>query len=202
MRRSSAWAASAVVLAAAFLDLAEAGAQQRSLTGGRPAPAGSDAFLQRQIRTLERAASSPGSADILLPRTQRSLTTQSRGVFLTPEQARLQRDLDRVGRDLQRPRTDAAAAQLPARPRGERLPGTIDDAAALPSFGGTATLTRLVGRAETALAEGRTRQARSDLATARSLVAAVDPGSPEDGGAIRALQGRIAAVERQLADGP
>ena len=101
-------------------------------------------------------------------------------MYLTPEQARIQRDLDRVGRDLQREQVDAATAQPPARPRGERLPGTIDDAAALPSFGGTVTLGRLVGRAESAMAEGRPVQARSDIATARSLVGSVDPSSPED----------------------
>ena len=96
---------------------AAAGAQQRSLTGGRPAPAGSDAYLQRQLRTLERATTSPGSAEILLRRTQRDLISQSRGVYLTPEQARIQRDLDRVGRDLQREQARARRRRNPRRAR-------------------------------------------------------------------------------------
>jgi hypothetical protein len=178
-----------------------AAAQQGSLTGGRPAPAGSDAYLQRQLRTIERARSSPESAEILLRRTQRDLTGQSRGVFLTPEQARVQRDLDRIGRDLDRQGRAADTAPAPARPRGERLPGTIADEGALPSFGGTVTLGRLVGRAEGAIADGRTTQARSDIATARSLVGGVQPGSPDESRALAELEARMTAVERLLAGG-
>jgi hypothetical protein len=176
-------------------------AQQNSLTGGRPAPVGSDAYLQRQLRTIERARSSPESAEILLRRTRRDLTGQSRGVFLTPEQARVQRDLDRIGRDLDRQGRAVDTAPAPARPRGERLPGTIEDQGALPSFGGTLTLGRLVGRAEGAIADGRTIQARSDIATARSLVGSVQPGSPDESRALAELEARMTAVERLLADG-
>lgn len=190
-----------LVLACLQIDGARAVAQQGSLTGSRPGPAGSDAYLQRQLRSLERGGTSPESDAILLRRTQRDLNTQSRGVYLSPNQARIQRDLDRVGRDLRREQLDAATAQSPARPRGERLPGSIDDAAVLPSFGGTVTLGRLVGRAESAIAEGRRVQARSDLATARSLVAAVDPSSPEDGRELIDLQARMTDLERLLADG-
>ncbi len=190
-----------MVLALFQIDGARAVAQQPGLTGNRPGPVGSDAYLQRQLRTLERGGTSPESAAILLRRTQRDLNTQSRGVYLSPNQARIQRDLDRVGRDLRREQLDAATAQPPVRPRGERLPGSIDDEAVLPSFGGTVTLGRLVGRAESAMAEGRRGQARSDLATARSLVAAVDPTSPEDGRALADLQSRITDLEWQLTDG-
>ena len=193
--------ASGLALALSVLPVVDACAQQRSLSGTRLAPVGSDAYLQRQLRTLERSASSPGSADILLRRTQRDLTSRARGVYLTPEQARIQRDLDRVGRDLQHEQLDALTAQPLAQPRGERLPGTINDAAALPSFSGTTTLGRLVGRAESAMAEGRSGQARSDIATARSLVEAVDPGSPADSQALLDLQARMSAIERRLASG-
>lgn len=195
------WLARMLAAAASVLASSEGLAQQSSLSGGRPAPAGSDAYLQRQLRTLERSASSPSSADILLRRAQRDIITQGRGIFLTPEQARIQRDLDRVGRDLQRQRLDAVTTQPPTRPRGERLPGTIADDAALPSFGGTLTLGRLVGRAESAMAEGRPGQARSDLATARSLVGAVDPSSPDDTRALTDLQARMTVVEQWLANG-
>jgi hypothetical protein len=199
MSRSRGVPACVVGLLLALLNM-PATAQQGSLTGGRPAPLGSDTYLQRQLRTIERARSSAGSAEILVRRTQRDLTSQSRGVYLTPEQARVQRDLDRVGRDLDRERREAGTAQAPARPRGERLPGTIDDMAALPSFGGTVTLGRLVGRAESAIAAGRTSQARSDIATARSLVGSVNPGSPAESQTLSELEARMTAVELLLAD--
>ena len=201
MSKTRWWLAANLGLALSVLQGVDTWAQQHSLTGGRPAPAGSDAYLQRQLRTLERSATSPGSADILLRRTQRDLISQGRGVYLTPEQARVQRDLDRIGRDLQRQQVDAATTQPLAQPRGERLPGTIDDDAALPSFGGTVTLGRLVGRAETAMAEGRPGQARSDIATARSLVDAVHPGSPADSQALQELQARMGVIEQRLASG-
>ena len=170
-----------------------------SLTGGRPPPAGSDAYLQRQLRTLDRSRASPGSAEILLRRTQRDLVTQSRGVYLTPEQARVQRDLDRIERDRRDRSPGQATLQPPARPRGERLPGSIDDTGALPSMGGTLTLGRLVGRAETALADGRTAQARSDLATARALVGGVQPQGAAEAAELADIQARMGAVERRLA---
>jgi hypothetical protein len=191
----------ALALALSMMPGADADAQQGSLTGGRPAQAGSNAYLQRQLRTLERSGASPGSAEILLRRAQRDVISQGRGLYLTPEQARIQRDLDRVGRDLARPQRDARTSQPPALPRGERLPGTIDDDAVLPSFGGTVTLGRLVGRAESAMAEGRPGQARSDIATARSLVDAVDPSSQQDSRALQDLQARMSAVEQRLASG-
>jgi hypothetical protein len=176
-------------------------AQQGSLTGARPPPAGADAYLQRQLRTLERGATSPESAEILLQRTQRDFTSRSRGVYLTPEQARAQRDLDRIERDLRGAPGRVATTPLPARPRGERLPGTIDDVGALPSMGGTVTLGRLVGRAESALADGRPQQARSDLAAARSLIGGASAGSPEEAAALTEIEARMDAVERTLAGG-
>ena len=170
-----------------------------SLTGTRPAPAGSDAYLQRQLRTLERGGTSSGSAQILLQRTQRDLTSRSRGVYLTPEQARVQRDLDRIERDMRD--SPGQRGQVPLAPRGERLPGTIDDAGALPSMGGTVTLGRLVDRAERALAGGRPHQARSDLAAARSLMGGFTADSAVEAAQLTELQARMGAVERSLADG-
>jgi hypothetical protein len=191
-----------LALAAGPLPCTDVAAQQGgSLTGARPGFTAGDAQLQRQLRSLERRGTgSPASAAIQLRRAQRDLVGQSRGVALTPDQARIARGLDRVGRELRQDRGDAATLQPPARPRGERLPGSVDDDAALPSFGGTVTLGRLVGRAETALAQGRRDQARSDLATARSLVGATEPGRAPDGSAALAdLQARMTALEGRLA---
>ena len=188
------------VMAVLLLQSADLAAQSGSLTGTRPAPAGSDAYLQRQLRTLERGGTSPGSAQILLQRTQRDLTSRSRGVYLTPEQARVQRDLDRIERDMRgSPSRTGVPAPLPL--LGERLPGTIDDAAALPSMGGTVTLGRLVDRAERALADGRPQQARSDLAAARSLMGGFTAESPAEAAQLTELQARMGAVERTLAGG-
>jgi hypothetical protein len=190
-----------VALASAMAPAAELCAQQRSLTGTLPGAAGSDAYLQRQLRSLEAGGTSLESMNIQLRRAQRDLITQSRGVAFTPEQARIDRGLDRVGRELHRQQINALTAQQPALPRGERLPGSIDDRAPLPSFGGTPTLGRLVGRAETALTEGRRDQARSDVATARSLVDAVDSSSAEARRALTDLEARMTAIEAQLGGG-
>ena len=181
----------ALASAHAFLVATGTAAQQSGSFAGRPPPAGGDAYLQRQVRTLERAGSAPGSA-ILLRRAERDLIGQSRGVFLSPEQARVRRDLDRIGREQQPARLSAEGGPAPALPRGDRLPGSVVDDAALPSLGASTTLTRLVGRAEAALAEGRTNQARSDLATARSLSAGAGPAG---------LEARMTALERRLDEG-
>ena len=130
---------------------------------------------------------------------RQNLVQQSRGAALTTEQARINRGLDRVGRDLQQQELDAATAQAPARPRGERLPGTIAQDPVLPSFGGTTTLGRLVGRAEAAIAAGRPAQAQSDLATARSLVGSIDTTLPGEKEALAALQNRMVNIDTRLA---
>lgn len=185
------------LLVAVLLWSAGAQAQQGSLTG-RGNGAG-DAVLQRQLRSLEQGgAASPDAAAMQLRGAQRSLLQQGRGTAFTPEQARISRGLDRVGRGLRQQELDAATAQPPARPRGERLPGTIAQEPLLPSFGGTTTLGRLVGRAEAALAAGRPAQARSDLATARSLMGGVDTTRPGDKEALAALQDRMSAIDTQL----
>ena len=185
------------LLAAVLVWAADGQAQQGSLTG-RGNGAG-DAVLQRQLRSLEQGgAGSPDAAAMQLRGARRSLLQQSRGTAFTPEQARISRGLDRVGRDLRQQELDAATAQAPARPLGERLPGTIAQEPLLPSFGGTATLGRLVGRAEAALAAGRPAQARSDLAAARGLVGGVDTTRPGDKEALAALQDRMSTIGTRL----
>jgi hypothetical protein len=186
-------------LGVALLLAGAAVAQQRSLTGS--GGLAGDAYLQRQLRSLERRDGSVGGASLQLQRARRDLVRQSGGVAFTPEQARINRGLDRVGRELQRRDLDASAAQPLARPRGDPLPSTIGEDQPLPSFGGTVTLGRLVNRAEAALANGRPVQARSDLAAARSLVGSVDATSPETSRDLDALQARMAAVEAQLSGG-
>jgi hypothetical protein len=188
-------------LGAALLLASQPAAQQRSLTGS--GSLAGDAYLERQLRSLEHrdAGSTGGDASLQLQRARRDLVRQSRGVAFTPEQARINRGLDRVGRNLQRQNLDATAVQPLARPRGDLLPSTVGEDQPLPSFGGTVTLGRLVNRAEAALANGRPGQARSDLATARSLMGSVDTTSPENSRALDGLQARMADIEVKLPGG-
>ena len=162
---------------------------------------GGDAYLQRQIRALDadqRAGSlSPGQ----LRQTQRDLITQSRGVNLSPAQGRIQSDLDRIRQERSWQATTEERPPTPGQPAHDgRLPGTIDDEGALPSFSSTATVGRLLGRAQDAIAAGRTGQARSDLATARALAAGMDAGSAAEHATIVDLQARMADLTHRLGD--
>src|SRR3954465_4007686 len=105
-------------LSAGLLLGTEAMAQQRSLTGPESS---SDAYLQRQLRSLEQRknSNSPESAAIQLERARRDLVGQSGGVAFTPEQARISRGLNGVNRDLQRQRLEPSTTQPLARPRGD-----------------------------------------------------------------------------------
>ena len=113
-------------LSAGLLLGTEAMAQQRSLTGSESS---SDAYLQRQLRSLEQrdSGTSPESAAIQLERARRDLVGQSGGVAFTPEQARISRGLDSVQRDLQRQRLEPSTTQPLARPRGDALPSSTGD---------------------------------------------------------------------------
>jgi hypothetical protein len=119
-------------------------------------------------------------------------------VAFTPEQARLNRSLDQVGRQLRQERTSRVG--VPARPATteEPLPSSYGTDQPLPSFNRSATVGRLVGRAETAIVEGRPDQARSDLATARSLLVGVDPTDPDGGTQLASIQARMTAIEARL----
>ena len=55
-----------------------------------------------------------------------------------------------------------------------------------------------MSRAEVALANGRSDQARSDVATAHSLVGSVDAGRPDENWALAELQARMADIEARL----
>ena len=176
-------------------------AQQRpGLTGYQPGGAASDAYLQRQVRQLDADRLTGTGSSLQLRQTQRDLITRSRGVALTPEQARIQRELDRIGRDLQWQETTDHPVQAPATPRGDRLPSTIDDTGGLLSFGGAMTVSRLLGRAQNAMAEGRTGQARSDLATARTLAQDLSPASDAERATAAGLQSRLADLTRKLGE--
>lgn len=175
------------------LSVDRAGAQQPDLTGAN------DAYMQRQLRSLQGSVrSSPDAAALQLQRARRDLIQQNRGLVLTPEQARLNRGLDQVGRQLQQ--EGSPASRIPPRPATVRepLPSSYGTDQPLPSFNRSATVGRLVGRAETALAEGRPDQARSDLAAARSLMEGVEPSDPDGGSDLASLQARMTAVAARL----
>lgn len=161
---------------------------------------GGDAYLQRQIRALDANQRGGSLSSGQLRQTQRDLITQSKGVNFTPEQGRIQSDLDRIQQQRSWQATAGARSRPPILPRGDRLPGTIDDAGGLPSFSSAITAGRLLGRAQDAMAAGRTGQARSDLATARTLADGISPESDADRATVADLQARMADLTRRLGD--
>ena len=168
-------------------------AQQQGLTPN-------DVNLSRQLRSLEyQARTSPGAN--LTPQVQRArrdLVQRSGGVAFTPEQARIDRGLTQLGRQVQQERSSAIGVPAGPARRVEPLPSSIATDQPLPSFHRAATVGRLIGRAETAVAEGRSVQARSDLDTARSLMAGVQADDPDGGSELATFQARMAAVEARL----
>lgn len=161
---------------------------------------GGDAYLQRQVRALDANQRGGTLSSSQLRQTQRDLITQGKGVNFTPEQGRIQNDLDRIRQERTWQATTGEPSRPLARPRGERLPGTIGDTGGLPSFTGAMTVSRLLGRAQDAIAAGRTGQARSDLATARALADGLSPGSDAERATIGDLQTRMADLARRLGD--
>jgi hypothetical protein len=181
--------ATTIALLGAVLSGESASAQQPSLINP------SDAQMRRELRSLEgQVGSSALGTDLQLQRARRDLVSRSRGVALTPEAARIDRGLDQVGRDLQRQDLDAAQPTAPSPPRAEPLPTSYREGVPLPSIDAATTVGRLLGRAEQAIGEGRAAQARSDLATAHSLMTGLDASAP----VAAALQTRITAVEARL----
>ncbi len=159
-----------------------------------------DAYMWRQLRSLEgQMRTSPDSAALQLQRTRRELLQQSHGGAFTPEQLRINRDLDRIGRELQQERT--RAGNVPSRPdtRSEPLPSSYATHQPLPSFHRAATVGRLLDRAETALAQGGRAQAQSDLSTARDLMAGVTAADVGGDKELAALQARMGTVQARLA---
>lgn len=193
-----------------------------ALLAGHPAAAQQDTLIdpgdaqaRRQVRSLENGAGSAASAEIQLRQARQSLTARSRGVYLTPEQARLDRSLNRIGRDLRRaapaapPEPPAAKpsglpASYPRRPQGPEaasgLPASYDEADA--GDGGrqssAVTVARLLDRAESALGEQRQVQARSDLSTARGFLDDIDPDAPQTRATYAKLQTRLGALQRRV----
>ena len=187
-----------------------AGAQQRSLIDP------GDARLRRELRSLEnRLETSPRGAGLQLDRARRDLIREGRGVDFTPEEARIDRGLDRVRRELQqRERPDLREPRLPA-PGGERrlprsyageppdggLPLSYSEGASSIAPGGSnnlVTVARLLNRADTALGAGRAAQAQSDLAAARGFLSQVEPDGPMAERRAQ-LQSRLADLEQRAA---
>ncbi|MGE3293767.1 MAG: hypothetical protein AB7I59_26655 [Geminicoccaceae bacterium] len=173
----------------------------RGLDFFTPGSIGGDAYLQRQVRALDANQRGGSLSSSQLRQSQRDLITQSKGVDFTPEQGRIQRDLDRIQQQRSWQATTGKQSQPPALPQGERLPGTVGDMGGLPSFNGAMTVSRLLGRAQEAIDAGRTHQARSDLATAHSLAGGLSPQSDADRATVAEFQARMADLTRRLGDG-
>jgi hypothetical protein len=208
-RRGSMLLALLAVLEAG-LSCGPAGAQERSLLDP------GEARLRRELRSLEnRLETSPRGAGLQLDRARRDLIRQSRGVDFSPDEARIDRSLDRLGRELRRreraaprqtrPDLPRAGDDLPRsyadQPRGDGLPRSYGDEGPSTAPGGSNNLVavaQLLNRAESALDGGRTAQARSDLAAARGFLGEVLPESPV--AERRAtLQARLESLEQRAA---
>ncbi|MEK0082222.1 hypothetical protein [Benzoatithermus flavus] len=154
------------------------------------------AQLQRELRSLQNRGPSPGSG-MQLDRARRELLRQGGGVYFTPEQARINRELGRLRRDLEQ-RAPPPAQKPPALP-DEGLPRSYgrnqDDALPSTTRQGLFTAGRLVDRAEAAFRAGRVQQARSDLAAARGFLG---DGAGGDA-ALARLRARIDGLETRLA---
>lgn len=152
------------------------------------------ARLQRDLRSLQNRSPSLGR-DLDLSRARRDLLREGRGGYFTPDQARINRELERLRRAPRRPAPpDAGPTVL----MEEELPRSYGEVDGLPSTTSQGLLTaeRLVGRAEAALRDGRAGQARSDLATARGFLAG---RAGDDAAARAALTARIDRLEATLA---
>lgn len=196
---ASAWRSRMIAaLASALAGIAAAHAQSSLGAGGygRGGAAG-NAYLQRQVRALDADLRAGNVSSYRLQRIQRDLISRSGGVALTPEQARIQRDLDRIDSNMTRQPVAGTPPAVPV-PRGQRLPGTIDDSGGLPSFRGAVTVGRLLDRAQDAIVGGRVGQARSDLATAQALAGDLDPTTEAEQAELAELQTRMAEVRRRL----
>ena len=186
-------------LGVALLLAGGAAAQQRSLTGS--GGLAGDAYLQRQLRSLERRDGSVAGASLQLQRARRDLVRQSGGVAFTPEQARINRGLDRVGRELQRRNLDAVrgAAVGPAARRSAAEHDRRRPAAAELRRHGHARAPRQPGRGRAGERPPGSGAVRSgggaQLGGQRGCDLA--RGQPRPG----ALQARMAAVEAQLRSG-
>jgi hypothetical protein len=169
-RRHGAGAALAILVAA--IPASPASAQARDLTDPGAAQ------LRRELRSLDnRIDTRPRGGGLQLDRARRELIRQGRGVAFTPEQARIDRELDRLEGELRR--SEEEPRPEPTSPPRSELPRSYD--APTTSPGGSnnlVTATRLLNRAERALAAGRVVQAQSDLAAARGFLGRVRPQPP------------------------
>ena len=157
------------------------------------------AHLRRDLRSLgNRAGSGSPGGDVDLQRTRRELLRQGRGVYFTPEQARIDRELNRLRRGQALP-GQKLPPELEVLPN-EPLPNSYGNDGPLPSMRrGLGTATRLLDRAEAALAAGRPTQAQSDLASARGFLGGVPADATGLTAERAALQDRMDGIVARLA---
>lgn len=159
------------------------------------------AHLRRDMRQLQQQLrTSPESVQGEINRVRRNLIRESRGVYFTPEQARINRGLNQLESEVARQRLEEEPPSPLVPPRGDDLPSSYGDDAPLPSMRRELTLTgRLLDRAEEGLAEGRVSQAASDLATARSFLGSTVAEDNPLAAEVGQLQARMQNLERRLA---
>jgi hypothetical protein len=149
------------------------------------------AHIRRELRRLERQAPTDGRGVAREAERLRRSPDLGPAYRADPQDLRLDRELRQLG---VRP-PPAAPAALPPEPR--RVPSFEAAEPLAPARDRLWTVGQLVGRAEGSLLTGRTAAARSDLATAQRLWAALghDQTDGPDGRELRRrldeLQGRL-----------
>ena len=159
------------------------------------------AHLRRDLQQLEQELrTSPESVDQGdVNRVRRALVREGRGVAFTPEQARINRRLDRIQGAVARRQLEEELPAPTESARGDPLPSTYGGGAPLPSMRRVLVMTEhLLDSAEEGLGDGRVHQAASDHATARGIL---DGAGAADGALVAEidrLQARMLSLEDRL----
>lgn len=154
---------------------------------------------RRSVQQLERQQQQtvPDQQRRQMQQLRRDLSGQN---ALDSGRPQATRRLDRLEADLTRPsqRPESRPPLVPS--QSAELPSSLDPTPPLSSFG--RPLRNAIGmieRAETALAEGRINQARSDLSTATSELSSASADTAEEALAIDNAGERIVMLESRLA---
>jgi hypothetical protein len=155
---------------------------------------------QRALRSVQsQAATNPDAAAREAAQLRRQMINENGGVNFTPDQARINRDLQAVedmGRgDLDRPPTSPRTDDI-------QLPSTFEnDSDDLPSMQRELRLTRrLLDRAAQGMDDQDPNQATSDLAAAETSITALRTAAPPAD--VQPLADRLQVLRRRLASLP
>jgi hypothetical protein len=156
---------------------------------------------ERALRNVQgQAATNPAAAAREAARLRREFINETGGVSFTPDEARIERELQAVqtmGRgEIERPRTDVQEME------DIQLPSTVEsEPDELPSMQRELRLTRrLLDRAAQGIDERDPNQATSDLAAAEASITALRSAAPP--AEVQPLSERLDSLRRRLTSLP